>query len=454
MTIAGSCIGIEIDESVIRAAILSGNADRIVGYAEVKRSQKPGNEIEKLTLELQNLWNKLPEKFTGNVRVAAAVGVEDSGVRSEDNTEVWIDALEVKRSGPIDRVTYGSGYEYAPEDQLEQLCSAFFNNEIPLERIELAPVAAVRVLPQHGSFNFSVGSGIWWESTVRNGLVLSAEQATIDSYDRALYLSEFPGHEERIDNLGEISVSDDLLTAFNINHAHLAVSVGAAIGLQTNEPAFGATVVDQTQALEIQLDNSPVFDQSLLVEPEELDATFESEGSQSVEETFDVSALQDYATDQSIQTIATTGLITDVLIDAPQAKTSEEFSDEDLLDGRPEPLTEPVQTLEEAEDAHAIMDGDIQLTEEIKIISEESTEGEWFAETTLEPIEIQEIDLRDQPGLPPVTQRISSPSPTRSAKSPAEKALGTVIYVVIGVLAVIGAFEVLQVIGALNFLGN
>jgi|GEM_PF-7047634 len=243
MSSSKSCIGIEVDTSVIRASILDEEATRVIGYAELKRSNVDSDNADKLTTELKALWAKLPDKLINDAKVAVTFGVQNSGVISNTDSGAWIDALEIKTGQTISRVSHNDSISYAPLDSIRQIRDAFADNQIPLTRLELAANAAARSLDNNIDCRFSVGSGYWWTATVRDGEVTEAKQKDVASDDRSLYLQLLGEDEEiQLEDISDVEISDMLVESFDIARASLAVSVGAAKGLQSEEASFSSNL--------------------------------------------------------------------------------------------------------------------------------------------------------------------------------------------------------------------
>ncbi len=240
MSIAGSCIGIEIAQETVRAVILNNTAEKIIGYAEVKRSSRPENPFGRLSIEIASLWSKLPEKFTGNVRVSAAFGDSETGVRSGHDTGQWLSDLEQETNADFSKVSLGDAIAYARSDVLASYQRIFTENEIPLERLELAPQAAARVIDSPGPVSGSIVSGVGWQFYISEGDLISAEAVEELECNTLKVKTATPATTLDLEYLHTLNVSQGLLDTFDIERLDLAVSIGTAKGLVTNEPHFRA----------------------------------------------------------------------------------------------------------------------------------------------------------------------------------------------------------------------
>jgi len=228
MSLKVNYVGIEIDNSIIRASILDSEVTKIIGYAELKRSNEDEN-FDNLSKELAVLWKKLPEKFTSCVKVAATFGVNESGVQKLDDPNLSIEStLGENFCGYVDNELT----VYAPKKIVETILGAFNVSQIPLERLELAVSAAARTLPSKSDCTFTVGSGCWWFAEVEKGRLTSASQKDVSSNDRSLYLVESAEvGETQLNELSDIAINSQLVDTFKIAKANLAVSAGAAKGI-------------------------------------------------------------------------------------------------------------------------------------------------------------------------------------------------------------------------------
>ncbi len=240
MSIAGSCIGIEIASETVRAVILNNTAEKIIGYAEVKRSHRPENPFGRLSVEIASLWGKLPEKFTGNVRVSAAFGAAETGVRSAFDTDKWLDELEQVDEISYNKVSLGDAIAYARSDVLASYQRIFTENDIPLERLELSPQAAARVIDSPGPVSGSIVSGVGWQFYISDGELVRAEAVDQLECKTLKVKTATPDSTLDLAYLQTLNVSQGLLDTFDIERLDLAVSVGTAKGLVTSEPHFRA----------------------------------------------------------------------------------------------------------------------------------------------------------------------------------------------------------------------
>ncbi len=232
-------IGVELGRYSVCASILDSTGTQLLGYADNSilsaedtyggdsRFPNPGPAIAAL-------WKKLNLDQISNPQVAVTLGVGHAGIGSGPAIEQWVDSLAVKISDPITKAgDPNTGVSYIPTRHLGTVMGTFQSLGVVPERIELPPVAVVRVLPAVEDYSVSVASGIGWKARVHQGQVLEAVAYPDGLGKEGIHIEMGGQPEVELSHLEGVQVPASLLADDRISMATLAVSVGVAKGLLT-----------------------------------------------------------------------------------------------------------------------------------------------------------------------------------------------------------------------------
>ncbi len=247
-------IGVELGRYSVCASILDSTGTQLLGYADnsilsAEDTYGGDSRFPNPGPALAALWSKLKLDGMSNLRVAVTLGVGHAGIGSGPAIEQWVDSLAVKISDPITKAgDPNTGVSYIPTRHLGTVMGTFQSLGVVPERIELPPVAVVRVIPAVEDYSVSVSSGIGWKARIHQGQVLEAV-AYPDGLGKDGVHIEMGGQPEvELPQLEGVQVPSSLLADDRISMATLAVSVGAAKGLLTSgggnfTTAIGAATV-------------------------------------------------------------------------------------------------------------------------------------------------------------------------------------------------------------------
>jgi hypothetical protein len=126
--------------------------------------------------------------------------------------------------------TGSNGISYAPASCVDFVQRVFEPTGLNLSRVELAPVAASRVLRSVRSGAISVGSGVAWSARLLNNQVLEAFETVDGGFDDELQVL-INGIGQPINSLDGFEIDPSFGPNRGLSAAALAPSVGVAVGL-------------------------------------------------------------------------------------------------------------------------------------------------------------------------------------------------------------------------------
>lgn len=242
-------LGIEIGSTAVRLVLLDSTATQVTDAVErpigaVGRSLDRHAETSLQTallaaLEVVGLSEPTP-LLTG-----VTVGLSDCGVGSGPALTGWLEDLS-RKLGQQFLCAGERGKSYAPLATSTFLRRVFEPLPLHLDRVELAPVAACRVMAPLHPGTVSLGSGVAWSARVLGNEVLEAYEIAGGPVDQVLSVVS-GGGAAPITKLEGVEVDDDLLRRRDLDLAALAPAVGVAVALHTAPPTnlLAAGVVGQ-----------------------------------------------------------------------------------------------------------------------------------------------------------------------------------------------------------------
>jgi hypothetical protein len=139
------------------------------------------------------------------------------------------------------------GDSYAPARWVDFVQRVFDPTVLRLDRVELAPVAASRVLGPVKSGSLTLGSGVAWSARILDNDVLEAFETIDGVFDDVVQLVS-DGREGPIDRLTGVYVDETLCRDRGVSVSSLAPAVGVAIallGIDQSNLLDGTTVVGE-----------------------------------------------------------------------------------------------------------------------------------------------------------------------------------------------------------------
>ena len=242
-------LGVEIGRTKVRLVVLDGGGSTVHDVVErpIVKAGGPRDPIEEefsTRSAIEAGLERLELDDGSSVIAGVTIGFENCGVGSGPSIRHWLSALSDEVREPV--VCSGSvGVSYAPARCIEFVQRVFEPTVLRLDRVELAPVAASRVLGPVKSGSLTLGSGVAWSARILDNDVLEAFETIDGVFDDVVQLVS-DGREGPIDRLTGVYVDETLCRDRGVSVATLAPAVGVAIallGIDQSNLLDGTTVV-------------------------------------------------------------------------------------------------------------------------------------------------------------------------------------------------------------------
>ncbi|MEM7339360.1 MAG: hypothetical protein AAF467_11980 [Actinomycetota bacterium] len=234
-------MGVEVGRSKVRIVTIDP-ADCSVSDVVERPIAKVGGPRDPIEQELSTraaIEAALDQMGLGegaSLAVAATMGFPNCGVGSGPALRGWLQSLSVDLDEPM-AMAGSRGVSYAPLRYVEFMQQVFASTGLKLDRIELAPVAAVRVTGRLRSAALTLGSGITWSARVLDSQVLEAFETTEGAIDDAVQVTLPGGAPTTPEVLDQITVDEFLCRNRGVQVAALAPAAGVALGLLDADPS-------------------------------------------------------------------------------------------------------------------------------------------------------------------------------------------------------------------------
>jgi hypothetical protein len=161
--------------------------------------------------------------------VGVTIGFPHCGVGSGPALRDWLADLSAELGEPL--VFVGDhGVSYAPAHCVEFVRRIFEPLPLHLDRIELAPVAASRMLESLRSGAVTLGSGVSWSARILDRDVLEAFEIVDGAFDEILHVVS-NGIASPIQHLEGVYVDEELCRNRGLSLGMMAPAVGVAVAL-------------------------------------------------------------------------------------------------------------------------------------------------------------------------------------------------------------------------------
>ncbi len=235
-------LGIEIGRTVVRGVLLDEETAEISGAAEcavIGVVDDDGSEImEPATVapSVDDLLYQLGIEDRVGLRVGLSIGPKNAGVGSGSSLQAWLEHQSQALRQPL--IAAGDlGVAFAPEKAVDAAVAAASEAGLSLSRVDLAPVAAARVLGDEVEDAISIGSGRGWRARLRDFEVLEAMECGEIADDDPLRVIRRDGLAGPISRYSWVEIAPELRRRLHLDLGQLAPSVGAAIGVAYGSPA-------------------------------------------------------------------------------------------------------------------------------------------------------------------------------------------------------------------------
>ncbi|MEM8922199.1 MAG: hypothetical protein AAGD35_01780 [Actinomycetota bacterium] len=232
-------LGVELGRSKVRVTVLDRSGREVLDAVErpIAKAGGPREPIEQeasTRAALVAALDRLGLADTSNGMAGATIGFSNCGVGSGPALRGWLESLS-REIGESMVVVGDAGISYAPERCVEFVQRVFQGSGLHLERIELAPVAAARVVGHLRTGALNLGSGIPWTARVLNDVVLEAFESTEGMFDEDLHVMNNGSGSSLLARLDGVAVDDLLCRNRGVTVAALAPAAGVAVGVLAGE---------------------------------------------------------------------------------------------------------------------------------------------------------------------------------------------------------------------------
>lgn len=232
-------LGVEIGRNKVRLSLLDPNGGEVLDMVErpIAKAGGPRDPIEQevsTRAAIVAALDRLGLPDGANLLAGATMGFSNCGVGSGPALQGWLESLSDEIGEPL--VLVGEvGISYAPARCVEFVQRVFDESGLRLDRVELAPVAAARVMGHVTSAALSLGSGIAWTARVLDDEVLEAFEAADGPFDDDLRLVGNGSVPPALSLLEGVAIDEALCRNRGVSITALAPAAGVALGLLSED---------------------------------------------------------------------------------------------------------------------------------------------------------------------------------------------------------------------------
>ncbi|MEL7158953.1 MAG: hypothetical protein AAFN30_20500 [Actinomycetota bacterium] len=237
--VGSGLLGVEIGRNKVRLSLMDPAGSEVLDMVErpIAKAGGPRDPIEQevsTRAAIVAALDRLGLAEGADLLAGATIGFSNCGVGSGPALQGWLESLSHEIDEPL--VLVGEvGISYAPTRCVEFVQRVFDQSGLRLDRVELAPVAAARVMGHVSSAALSLGSGIAWTARVLDDVVLEAFEATDGPFDDDLRLVGNGSVPPALSLLDGVAVDESLCRNRGVTITALAPAAGVALGLLSTE---------------------------------------------------------------------------------------------------------------------------------------------------------------------------------------------------------------------------
>lgn len=232
--VGAGLLGIEIGRNKVRLALLDSEGKLVEDLVErpIAKGGGPRDPIEEESstrTAIEAGIDRLGLNPGVPVLVGVTIGFPHCGVGSGPALRDWLADLSHELGEPI--VFVGDhGVSYAPAHCVDFVRRVFEPIGVHLDRVELAPVAASRVLDSLRSGAITLGSGVAWSARILDRDVLEAFELIDGAFDEVMQVVS-NGIADPVEHLEGVFVDDELCRNRGVSLGSMAPAVGVAVAL-------------------------------------------------------------------------------------------------------------------------------------------------------------------------------------------------------------------------------
>ncbi|MEM7274549.1 MAG: hypothetical protein AAF547_15795 [Actinomycetota bacterium] len=232
-------LGVEIGATAVRLALLDSAAAQVTDAVERPIGVGDGSldtmAEARLQTALLGALDVLGLAEATPLLMGVTIGMSNCGVGSGPALTRWLENLSARLDQQF--VSVGDqGVSYAPLDVVAFLKRVFEPLPLHVDRIELAPVAACRLIEPLHPGEVTIGSGLAWSARVIGNEVVEAYEITGGAADQLISVAS-GGAMQPIERLTGVVIDETLAERRNLDPRALAPAVGVAKGLLTSPPS-------------------------------------------------------------------------------------------------------------------------------------------------------------------------------------------------------------------------
>lgn len=227
---------------MVRAVLVNRDSMEMVAAAECgvaitgDRQAGGGLDGEAVAPAIDDVLYQLGIEDRNTMVAAVSIGPDYSGVGSGPALPAWLDH-QARQLGENLVCAGDLGVAFCPQSPVDTVINLAEKADLTVARIDLAAVAAARLLEPGAADVITIGSGRGWRARLRNDEVLEALQSSDVDADQPMVIVGPDGVEIGIEQYHHVAVAQALAQAYDLNLGQLAPSVGAAFGHIHSSPA-------------------------------------------------------------------------------------------------------------------------------------------------------------------------------------------------------------------------
>ncbi len=228
-------LGVELGASAVRGVIYDPDREEIILAAECPLSgpatvSSGALNDQVMIPALDDVLYNLGVTSPATIRSGVTIGPDHGGVGSGPALHDWLRGKSNHIGQPI---SYAGniGISFAPLRAIEDAQRIASESGLVPDRVELAPVAAARVLGNEVEDVITIGSGRGWRARMRRYEVLEAVTSDDVTVDEPLRIVTSAGKALEVEKYSSVTIADSLSATSLLDLGQLAVCVGAALGV-------------------------------------------------------------------------------------------------------------------------------------------------------------------------------------------------------------------------------
>ncbi|MEL6982561.1 MAG: hypothetical protein AAFO29_09065 [Actinomycetota bacterium] len=234
-------VGIDVGHAACRGVRIEPSTSEIVAIGEVAFGPNGVDsdgviEPSVVARSIDALFGRIGVQDRSQVSVGLSIGPRNAGVGSGPAMAGWLQSQATTLGQPL-VCSGGLGLAFVPIRAVDQAVKTAFDVGVELERVDLAPVAAVRAVGDQVDDLICVGAGRGWQARMRDFEVLEAMENQQIGPDEPVTFHGADGGVYTLARYGWVDLSVDLLRNQQVDVGRFATAAGVAVGVLYGSPA-------------------------------------------------------------------------------------------------------------------------------------------------------------------------------------------------------------------------